>query len=65
MAGEVELRRLARAELHEEGDVYVSVPAGGAGVGERALVAVLAPINGDAAAVGERNMEEREEKEEE
>lgn len=63
MAGEVEFRGLAAAEFDEEGDVDVGKSAGGTGVGESALVAILAPVDGDAASGGggEEGLEEEEE----
>lgn len=50
MASEVELGGLAAAEFDEEGDVDVGESAGGAGLIEGALVAVLSPVDCDAAA---------------
>jgi hypothetical protein len=55
VAGEVELRGPAGAgagaEAAEEGDVDEGVVARGARLGEAALVAVLAPVDGDAVSV--------------
>lgn len=51
VAGEVENGRPAVAEGGEEGEVDKAVVAGGAGGGEGALVAVLSPVDGDAAGV--------------
>lgn len=51
MACEVDLRGLATAKLIEECEVYVGVFAGGTCTGEGTFVAVLAPVNGNPAAM--------------
>nr|ACN33775.1 unknown [Zea mays] len=50
VARQVQRRRLAPAERREEGHVDEPVVARGAGLRQRPLVAVLAPVDGDAAA---------------
>lgn len=52
VAGKVDLRGAAAAELVEEGQVHVGVPPSGAGLRQGPLVAVLAPVDGYAASVG-------------
>lgn len=47
MAGEVEFGDLAGAELDKEGYVDIGESSGGACFGEGALVAVLAPVDGN------------------
>ena len=47
MVGQVEDRGAAGAERGEEGEVDVRVEAGAACLPERALAAVLAPVDGD------------------
>lgn len=58
MAREVELGGLAAAEFDEEGYVDVGESAGGAGLIEGALVAVLSPVDCDAAAASGGGVEE-------
>jgi len=63
VAGEVELRGLAVAERGQECYVEELVVAGVACVGQAALVAVLAPVDGDSCGVGgfeEGNEQQRE-----
>ncbi|KAI4378026.1 hypothetical protein MLD38_015569 [Melastoma candidum] len=60
MAREVELRGPAFPERRKEGNVDIFVVSGGTGLGQGALVPVLAPVDGDSPAIrsGEQNGEQ-------